>query len=67
MLIMKLAKLYQKDKKIFYKLKKSLPKYISHFPVEKNEVSKAILAKKNNLSKIIKIVHLEIRKKMNFF
>jgi len=61
------SKLYQKDKKIFYKLKKSLPKYISYFPVDKNEVSKAILAKKKNLSKIIQIVHLEIRKKMHLF
>ena len=61
------SKLYQKDRKIFYKLKKSLPKYISYFPVDKNEVSKAILAKKKNLSKIIQIVHLEIRKKMHLF
>ena len=61
------SKLYQKDKKIFYKLKKSLPKYISYFPIDKNEVSKAILAKKKNLSKIIQIVHLEIRKKMHLF
>ena len=38
------SKLYQKDKKIFYKLKKSLPKYITYFPIDKNEVSKAILA-----------------------
>ena len=61
------AKLYQKNKKVFIKLKKSLPKYISYFPVDKNEVSKAILAKKKNLSKIIQIVHLEIRKKMHLF
>ena len=61
------SKLYQKDKKIFYKLKKSLPKYITYFPIDKNEVSKAILAKKKNLSKIIQIVHLEIRKKMHLF
>ena len=61
------AKLYKKDKKIFNKLKKILPKYIHKFPVEKNEISNAILAQKNNLTKIIKIVHLEIRKKMNLF
>ena len=58
------AKLYKKNKKIFNKLKKILPKYIHTFPVEKKEISNAILAKKNNLTKIIKIVHLEIRKKM---
>ena len=61
------AKLYQKNKKIFIKLKKSLPKYIFSFPIEKKEISNAILANKNNLNKIIKIVHLEIRKKMNLF
>ena len=61
------AKLYKKDKKIFNKLKKILPKYIHTFPVEKKEISNAILAQKNNLTKIIKIVHFEIRKKMNIF
>ena len=61
------AKLYKKDKKTFNKLKKILPKYIHTFPVEKKEISNAILAQKNNLTKIIKIVHFEIRKKMNAF
>jgi len=61
------AQLYQRDKKIFTKLKKSLPKYIQSFPIKKKEVSNAILANKNNLNKIIKIVHEEIRKKMNAF
>ena len=35
--------------------------------MDKNEVSSAILANKLNLKKIIKIVHLEIKKKMNIF
>ena len=35
--------------------------------IEKKEVTEAILQKKGNLKKIIKIVHVEIRKKMNFF
>ena len=61
------AKLYQKNDKVFIKLKKSLPKYIFSFPIEKKEISNAILANKNNLNKIIKIVHLEIKKKMNLF
>ena len=61
------GKLYKRDKTIFNKLKKALPKYIYSFPVNKNEVSNAILANKSNLKKIIKIVHLEIRKKMNIF
>ena len=61
------AKLYQKNDKVFIKLKKSLPKYIFSFPIEKKEISNAILANKKNLNKIIKIVHLEIKKKMNLF
>ena len=61
------GKLYRKDKKIFIKLQKILPKYIYSFPVDKNEISKAILANKPNLKKIVKIIHLEIRKKMNIF
>ena len=61
------GKLYKKNKKIFNKLKKILPKYIYSFPVDKNEISRAILANKINLKIIVKIVHLEIRKKMNIF
>ena len=61
------AKLYKKDRKIFNKLKKTLPKYIFSFPINKSEISNAILANKSNLKKIVKIVHLEIRKKMNIF
>jgi len=61
------AKLYQKNKKIFKKLNAELPKYILSFPIEKKEISNAILGNKNNLKKIIKIVHFEIRKKMNVF
>ena len=60
-------KLYSKDKKIFNKLKKVLPKYINSFPVNKNKISEAILANKSNLKKIIKIIHIEIRRKMNIF
>tara|TARA_B100000902_G_scaffold360280_1_gene376785 strand:+ start:171 stop:743 length:573 start_codon:yes stop_codon:yes gene_type:complete len=61
------ATLYKKNKKIFLKLKKILPKNIKSFPIKKKEVSEAVLQKKGNLKKIIKIVHVEIRKKMNFF
>ena len=61
------AELYKKNKKIFYKLKKILPKYISKFPIDKKEISSAILANKNNLKKIVKIVHSEVRKKMLLF
>ena len=61
------TKLYKKDKKIFKKLKKKLPKYISSFPINKNEITKAILSNKVNLKKIITIVHLEIRKILKLF
>ena len=60
-------KLYKKDKKIFNKLKKVLPKFFHSFPVDKKEVSNAILANKHNLKKIVKIVHTEVKKKMNIF
>ena len=59
--------LYKKNKKIFLKLKKILPKYVKSFPIEKKEITEAILQKKGNLKKIVKIVHLEIRKKMYLF
>ena len=61
------AKLYQQNKKIFNKLKKFLPNYIHSFPIKKIEILNAILANENNLYKIIRIVHLEVRKKMNKF
>ena len=61
------ARLYKKNKKIFNKLKAELPKFIHSFPIEKKEISNAILANKNNLNKLIKIVHAEIRKKLNDF
>ena len=61
------GKLYKKNKKIFYKLKKIFPKHIHSFPISKEEISNTILANKSNIKKIINIVHLEVRKKMNIF
>jgi dephospho-CoA kinase len=61
------AQLYQQNKRIFTKLKKILPKYFHSFPIEKGEISNAILANKKNLNRIVKIVHTEVRKKMNLF
>ena len=60
-------KLYKKDKKIFNKLKKKLPKHISLFPIDKKQISNAILANKSNLKKIVKVVHQEVGKKMRLF
>ena len=61
------GKIYKKDKKVFLKLKKILPKYINSYPINKDEISNAILINKSNLKKIIKIVHSVVRKKMNLF
>jgi len=60
-------KLYKKNFKVFKKLKKVLPKYFNKFPIEKAIVSKAILAKNQNLGKIIEIIHYEIKKKLRIF
>ena len=61
------SKIYKRDKKIFYKLNKKLPKNIYSFPIDKKQISDAILKKKSNLKIIIKIVHKEIRKKFKLF
>ena len=60
-------RLYKKNKRIFIKLKKVLPKFIYSFPINKNEIIKAIFANKINLKKITKIIHSEIRKEMSKF
>ena len=60
-------KLYKKNKKTFYELKKILPKYFRSFPIKKHEISIAILDDKKNLKKIVKVVHKSVRKKMNIF
>ena len=61
------SKLYKKDKRIFKNLNKKLPKYIYSFPINKNEIIKAILVNNVNLKKIVNVVHLEIRKKLKLF
>ena len=61
------ANLYKKDKKILLKFKKVLPEYFNTSSINKENITKAILDKKQNLKKIIKIVHLEIKKKLKLF
>jgi len=61
------SKIYKKDKKIFIKLNRELPEYVHSFPINKIQITRAILSNESNLKKIIKIVHEEIRKKMKFF
>ena len=60
-------KIYKKNKKIFQKLNKVLPNHIFSFPIDKSEITKAILSNKKNFKKIINIVHKEIRKRMKLF
>ena len=64
---LEVSKLYKKNKKIFFKLKKKLPKYINTYPINKKQITKAILSNKTNLKKIVNIVHKEVRKKMESF
>ena len=61
------AKLYRESRKCFNKLKKTLPKYIVSFPVNKNALSQAIIESNYNLKKIVSIIHPEIKIKMKKF
>ena len=61
------TKLYQQNRKVYQKLKKLLPEYIYEFPLDKIQLSKAILTNNSNLKKIVKVVHKEIRHKLNSF
>ena len=60
-------KIYDKDKISSKKIKAALPRFIKSFPIDKAELSNAILSNKRNLKKIIKIVHPIVRKKMDIF
>ena len=61
------SKLYQKNRTVYKKFKKILPDYVYEFPIDKIQLSKAILANNSNLKKIINIVHKEIRNKLRIF
>ena len=60
-------KLYTQNRKVFLKLRKKLPNSFTHYPIKKDQVIKSILSDKGNLKRIIKIIHPEVKKKMNFF
>ena len=64
---LEVAKIYKINRQCFKNLKKKLPKYFSSFPIQKEEIIKAISDNETNLKKITKIIHPEIRKKMNIF
>ena len=61
------VKLYRKSRKCYNKLKKTLPNYITSFPVKKSELLKAIMVNRYNLKKIVRIVHPAVRTNMNKF
>ena len=61
------SKLYKNNKAMFEKLNKELPAHLKSFPIKKKEIIEAVLSNKNNLKKIIKIVHKEIKKKLDIF
>ncbi len=64
---LEVGKIYLRNRKVFKKLNKILPNHFFQFPIKKDTVIKAILSNKSNLKKIIKVVHLEVKKKLNLF
>jgi len=60
-------KIYKKNRKCFKKLKKTFPNHIFSFPIKKKELSRAASENKNNVKKINKIIHPEVRLRMNKF
>ncbi len=61
------AKLYRKSRKCYKRLKKILPDYVNSFPIKKKSLSKAVLKNPKNLQKITKIIHPEIRLRLEKF
>tara|TARA_B100000900_G_scaffold299970_1_gene258534 strand:+ start:2218 stop:2835 length:618 start_codon:yes stop_codon:yes gene_type:complete len=60
-------KIYSKNKKIFLKLRNSLPNFIKSYPLDKKELLNAIIKNNKNLKIISRIVHPLVRKRMNQF
>ena len=60
-------RIYKKDKKCFFKLKKKIPNFIKSFPVKKKHLINAIKNDKKNLIKISSIIHPIVRKRMKVF
>ena len=61
------SNLYKKDKYLFRKIKKRFPRNISGFPIKKKELLKIILQKPKNLKVLSKIIHPQVRKKLQKF
>ena len=61
------SKIYAKDKKIYQKLKKKLPNFFYTFPIQKNELIKAVKEHEENIKIISSVVHPEARRSLNIF
>ena len=59
--------IYKKNIFCYKKLRLKLNKYIKSYPIDKKELSRAIISNKKNLKTIINIVHPIVRKEMNVF
>ena len=54
------SKLYKNDKKVYQKLKKIFPEYICQFPINKVQLSNAILANSKNLKILMNLKEMQI-------
>ena len=61
------AKIYSKNKKIYYKLKNEFQGSFTSFPIKKIEIMNVIIQNSNNIKKISKIIHPEVRKDLQKF
>ena len=61
------SKIYKKDRKTFKKLNQKIPKFIHSFPINKTEITRAVLSNHSNFQKIITIIHSEVRKRLRLF
>tara|TARA_Y100000590_G_scaffold446347_1_gene579920 strand:+ start:549 stop:1127 length:579 start_codon:yes stop_codon:yes gene_type:complete len=64
---LEVSKLYRSSRKCFNRLKKAIPDHIFSFPIKKSQITQAILFNNVNLKKVVRIVHPEVRRKMNNF
>ena len=64
---LEVSKIYKKSRRCFKKLKRTFPNHILSFPIKRKEIYQAVLENKKNVKKINKIVHPEVRLKMNQF
>lgn len=61
------SKIYATNKKIYFILKKKLPNFFTDFPIKKKTLINAINKNQNNIIKISKIVHPEVRRDLKKF